>query len=283
VPDLTDFLDQCSEPPPAPDAALRVIALISSGQPTVGELERIIRVDEGLSFKVLKLANSSAYGASGKSFDLSRSISRLGVRTLSRLILEESAGRLYANAGVAYGLRRRDLWRGSVGGAIAAELLAERHGGDAGLCYTCALLRDIGKLVVDARYPEGAPGMLASASGSGCQPERERAVFGVDHAELGWRLAERWGLPEPIPTAIRFHHEPPPPDDARHDLLHDLVHAADAVCIWAGLAIGFDGPGRRVAPHVAEGLALDEHGPEVAETRLRLEEIESMLTGDAAA
>lgn len=277
---VKDFLDRCPELPPAPTAAVRVVSLIRSGDYNVKTLESIIQVDEALSFAVLRLGNSAAYGAPGRTFNLNQCIARLGAKTLSKLILEQSTRSCFGRAGKAYGLRREDLWRGAIGGAIAADLIATRHGHpDPSLCYTCGLLRDIGKLVIEEMYGGEAPELLEQASHLECHLERERAVFGVDHAELGAALAEHWRLPDPIPDAIRYHHEPPTPTDAKHDATFDIVHAADIVCLWAGLAIGVDGLEYRLAPHVKEGLHLSirEAETEIAMTWLRVNEIESML------
>lgn len=277
---VMDFLNKCPELPPAPTAALRVVSLIHSGDYDIRQLEQVIRVDEALSFAVLKLGNSAAYGAPGRSFNLTQCIARLGAKTLSKFILEQSTRQVYHGAGRAYGLRREDLWRGAVGGAIAAELIAKRHEyADPALAFTCGLLRDVGKLVIEIMYGDDTPRLLEQASHLECHLERERAVFGVDHAVLGAALAERWGLPAPIPDAIRFHHEPPTPDHPSHDDLFDVVHAADLISLWAGLAIGVDGLEYRLAPHVKERLHLGirEAEFEIAETWARVSEIESML------
>lgn len=277
---LKDLLDRCPELPPAPSAALRVVSLIRSGNYAVSELEKIIRVDEALSFAVLKLGNSAAFGAPGRTFNLNQCIARLGAKKLSKLILEQSTRQFLGSAGSAYGLRREDLWRGAIGGAIAAELIAQRHGyEDPSLAYTCGLLRDIGKLVIEVMYGDDVPRLLEQASHLECHLERERAVFGVDHADLGASLAEHWQLPAPIPEAIRYHHEPPTVDTPEHNDLFDIVHAADIIGLWAGLAIGVDGLEYRLAPHVKDRLHLSirEAETETAETWLRVNEIESML------
>lgn len=277
---LKDLLDRCPELPPAPSAALRVVSLIRSGDYANSDLEKIIRVDEALSFAVLKLGNSAAFGAPGKSFNLNQCIARIGAKKLSRFILEQSTRQMFGQAGSAYGLRRSDLWRGAIGGAIAAELVAQRHGyADPALAYTCALLRDVGKLVIELMYGDDVPRLLEQASHLECHLERERAVFGVDHAELGAALAERWQLPSPIPDAIRYHHEPPAPDKPEHNDLFDIVHAADLIALWAGLAIGVDGLEYRLTPHVTDrlGLTIREAETEIADTWIGVHEIESML------
>lgn len=82
-------------------------------------------------------------------------IARLGARMLSKFFLEQSAHRNFRGAGLACGLQRKDLWRGAVGGAIAAELLAQRPDcTDPARAYTRGRLRDAGKPVI---APKRAP------------------------------------------------------------------------------------------------------------------------------
>lgn len=279
---VKDFLDKCPEPPPAPAAALRAIAVIQSGDFDMSELEQIIRADEALSARILSLVNSVAYNTTNRTFDLSESLVRLGSRQVAKLILEQSTRCLFTGAEASYGVRREQLWRGAVGGAIAAELIAQRDGKvDPALAYVCALLRDIGKLVIEVACGEEAATKMMAASDSTCHLDRERTAFGIDHAELGAGLAESWNLPAPIPDAIRFHHEPPPPGDERHNDLFDVVHAADIISLWAGLAIGVDGLEYRLARHVQEGLHLNvqEAEAEIVETWSRINEIEGVLAG----
>ena len=50
--------------------------------------------------------------------------------------------------------------------------------------------------------------MLIMGGSSQNLPQAEREVLGYDHAEVGYQLLLRWGLPEGIATVIRNHHEP---------------------------------------------------------------------------
>ena len=64
----------------------------------------------------------------------------------------------------------------------------------------------------------GVPNML----------EAERELLGVDHAELGALIADRWDLPGVIVESIRFHHTPLCTDDPDVRTLSDVVSIADA-------------------------------------------------------
>jgi putative nucleotidyltransferase with HDIG domain len=274
---LSDILGSIQQLPPLPGTVARIVSMLGSGRAEPGEIERIIRQDEAISMTVLRCANSAAYGSATRVFNLKESIVRLGTQTLTHLVLEQQVSGMFGNSGTAYGLRRGALWRGALGGALAAEHVAEVVGfDDADLCFLCGLLRDIGKLAMDVHFGEPYLAQLSRHT----RPNRtfveaERAAFGTDHAEVGAELALRWSLPRRIADAIRFHHEPPPPPKA--DQLFDIVHAADIVCLWAGLSIGHDGMQYKLDERVRESLHIDRRFAEQEMTHMwsQLRELET--------
>jgi HD-like signal output (HDOD) protein len=260
---LNRIIDSVRDLPALPGAVLQVAAMISSGDAEPEELERIIRSDEALSTLILRAANSAFFGAGGRVLNLNESIVRLGYRRVLRIALDQKSSAIFEQSGAAFGLRRGELWRGAVGGAHAAELLAREHHYDhPDLAYLAALLRDIGKLAIDACFGSSYVDVLADfLDPHKSFVECEREAFGVDHASIGADLAQHWSLPQPLVNAIRYHHEPPAEPPA-HDRLFDIVHAADVLCLWAGLAVGHDGLQYTLAPHVRDGLGLERQEAE---------------------
>lgn len=226
--------------PALPSTSVRLVAMLANGgtRADLREIEAVIRADESVVASVLRLANSAAFGTPGRTFSLGESVRRLGTRMLAKIALETQVSGQLANAGVSYGLRRGSLAESAIGGAIAAETLARRHRVDPELAFVAALLRDIGKLAIDAIAGPDALERIAAQAEARPFLAFEREAFGADHAELGAMLCERWGLPAEIVRAVRGHHEPP---SSGTDPVTDVVHAADCVARWAGLGLGCDG------------------------------------------
>jgi putative nucleotidyltransferase with HDIG domain len=249
--------------PPVPAALGRALSVLLDPASDWAALEKAVRPDPALTAAVLRLANSVRFGVPGRQFDLRASMSRLGRDNLRHCVLEQQVGGVINGANAAFGLQRGALWRSSLGGAIAAEDLARNHAPkDAGLAFVCGLLRDLGKLALDAQYGEAYWEEVSRQRTPG-RPfiEAERAALGFDHSQIGAALARKWQLPERIARAIETHHAPPPigPD---HDTLFDIVHAADVVARWAGLGVGMDGLEYTLAEHVRESLHLDRRSAE---------------------
>jgi len=277
---MNDILSALDGLAALPQTVLRITSMLSGGKASAAELEQAARNDEALTLTIMRWANSAAFGRPGCSFTLRQSIARLGNSTLLKIVLEQKTSAMFAGAGAAYGLQRGALWRSAVGGAITAEALARRANFDSpDLAFLCALLRDIGKLAFDAYYGPEYLGLVERH----VRPDRtfvdaERAAFGFDHAMLGAELAARWQLPERIAECITFHHNPPAVAPAQ-DVLFDIVHAADIIGLWAGLAIGCDGMQYKLAEHVRVGLDLSRPAVEelIACTWNKLRQTESIM------
>lgn len=246
-----------------PASVARVTSMLASGNTDADELAEIVKSDEVLTAAVLRRANSVTFGRAGSVFDLRQGIVRLGSKNLTHVIMEQKATDVFGATGKAFGLARGSLWRSGVGGAVGAEIIARRAApAEAGLAYVAALLRDIGKIALESFFGDEYFELLAPHT----DPDRsfvecERLALGFDHATVGQAMGLQWGLPERLCNAIRFHHEPPADGDD-HDILNDLVHASDAICLWAGLAVGHDGLAYSLAPHVRDSLGLTRHEAE---------------------
>jgi len=267
-----------------PQTVLRVTTMLTGGNASTAEIEHVARNDEALSLAILRRANSARFGRPGCTFTLHESIARLGTSALLKIVLEQKAAGMFADRGEAYGLQRGQLWRSAIGGAIAAERVAQRANfGNPGLAFVCALLRDVGKLAFDAHFGTRYMLLIEAHANSGRQfVEMERSAFGFDHARLGAELVMRWGLPQRIADAIAFHHDPPTSPPAQ-DVLFDIVHAADIISLWAGLAIGCDGMQYKLANHVRVGLKLDRPAAEhiISEVWNKLRESEVKMAPPA--
>ncbi len=237
---LSNTLAALDRLPALPTTSVRLVVMLAGDGRNVEfeEIESIVRRDESMAASVLRRANSAAYAMPGRTFSLGESVRRLGTRTLCRIALETQVSGALANAGRAYGLRRGALSQCALGGAIAADTLARRRRVDPELCFVSALLRDIGKLAIDAIAGSEALEQIAYQAKTRPFLEYEREAFGADHAQLGGLLCERWGLPEAITHAVRWHHEPP---SQPHQSVTDITHCADTVARWAGLGLGLDG------------------------------------------
>jgi len=96
--------------------------------------------------------------------------------------------------------------------------------------FIAALLHDLGLLAL-ARHHAREDALVASVASEKrlARWRVERDVLGIDHAQIGARLAAHWSFPEAVTTVIAFHHDfASAPTEARW--LAAVIALGDALC-----------------------------------------------------
>lgn len=167
------------------------------------EIGAIISKDTNLSAQLLRLANSAAYGYSGKVDTVSRAVALVGLRQVESLVLTCVAMETFTRLSPSH-INVAKFWRHSMFTAVVSRILArECRVLHAERLFVAGLLHDIGSLILYHHAPELAEKILEAPN-----PVEEREALGFDHAEVGKALAEQWRLPPALCAAIEYHHEP---------------------------------------------------------------------------
>ena len=95
--------------------------------------------------------------------------------------------------------------------------------------FTAGIVCDLGQLVLALKQRALFEQVLERVGKEGeSQPDVERELLGVTHAEAGALLLSGWGLPFAIVETVAFHHDVNAVADGPVDVLA-AVHAADAL------------------------------------------------------
>ena len=199
---LKDSIAWSKDLPALPAALLDLLALVGADDVDVDELCARISVDMALTAKLLRLANSSFYGARGEVTSVDAAIARVGLRMVKGVVSAAAVSGTIKPP-VCRGFDFIVFWRRGVATATAAQMLAFATGADPTTAFTSGLLYRIGQLVMAAQVPAAFAEALAQrAAGGGDALLIERAVLGVDHALVGTHIAAHWRLPAAIVGAI---------------------------------------------------------------------------------
>ncbi len=186
-------------------------------------LANLIAQDQGLSAKVLRVANSSFYGLSRTIASLQDAVMVMGFDSVRSLVL--SAGFVQAFPNIPGSLFDRNAyWKHSFRVAGYAKALAKSLQQDQQMAFTAAMFHDIGQLVLDVCIPEQFASVLIQREMTGVSLiDAEQAELGFDHAMIGAEMARRWNFPPEIEHAIRYWRTP---EHEPFELVTGLVHVA---------------------------------------------------------
>jgi len=226
--ELEDYLGRAKHLPPAPRVLPELLALLRSEQVDADRVVTVIAYDPSLTAAVLQLCNSAFYSPATPVGDLPRAVTWLGFKQIYQLVTTVVGSRLLDSEQKGYGIGKGELWQHSVAAGVAARVIARREGDDENLVFTAGLLHDLGKIVLSEalesvydQFVEETEHRQRSLVAT------EKALLGVDHAELGGRVLTRWRFPEPVINAVWHHHQPR--DAHPHERLAAMVYLGNLI------------------------------------------------------
>lgn len=229
-----DILRTFQTLPPLPTAVTRLLHLINQPETNMQEVARTILLDQALTARVLRIANSPFYGFSQKIRTVQQATVVLGRYALRNIALGMAVSDLHRSLRHDDVLDHIDFWRHSVGVACGALSLARTlkiaQQDDA---FVAGLLHDVGKMILVAHMgPEYATILKQAEATATPLHLYEQERLHTDHAAIGALLCQYWGLPDMLTHAIGHHHRADTSDPAS---LSSLVHAANALVKLAGI------------------------------------------------
>jgi HD-like signal output (HDOD) protein len=253
-------LSRTGELPALPATATAALGVARDPDAGIDELCGIIRVDVGLSARILRVANSAAYARRTPAKTLKEAVLTVGLRKTCDLLVAAAARKLFET-----GHRAEHLWNHALAAGIAAEELARvTRRVEPATAFLPGLFHDVGRiafLLADPLAYDVIRGLVHEGAGS--PSDLERSWYGFDHAEAGAILAEDWGLGTDQCEGIRWHHRPAEAETGRH--LAAILEASDALAYAIGCGVH---PG--VAPVVDLGpLAIEPDRVDAFQERVR--------------
>ncbi|HYE61744.1 MAG TPA: HDOD domain-containing protein [Phycisphaerales bacterium] len=289
------ILERVRTLPTLSPVAARLLAIGTIDEVLISDVVKIIESDPALSARILGLCRRADKGLGDRITTVKRAVLMLGIEAVRSAALSvsvydlmtredeqasealdasmvsehaeaESRNRRTESGGGERAFDRKGFWKHSIAVACAAELIAQNNPKLRVMpeeAFLAGLLHDVGKLVLELVLPRSYERVLALAHRRACDSGAvERTVLGLDHHTAGRRVAEHWGLPEPIQNVIWLHGQawaalPEGPDRA----LTGIVTVAKAVC--RRLHLGWSGDFGPVpdADRLWSDMGLKQGGP----------------------
>lgn len=180
-------------------------------QVAIHDISSVIRNDQSLSVRILRLANSGYFSLGEPIMDLDEAILYLGLNNVRTIIFTSRCIETTAAMNSPY-LSWPEFWKHSAAVAVVTRLLAANLRKDLEPLppesyYLMGLMHDIGKLAIALLMPRDFENALRVAAAQGRELHSvEGELLGADHAQVGSIYLQRQGVPLPVCEAVKLHH-----------------------------------------------------------------------------
>ena len=233
------IIDNINNLPQFPENIMLVQKLISDPNSDMHTIARQISTDPAMTADMLKIVNSAQYMLSRKVDNISEAVKMVGIKGIKNLLYSYGTQKVLGDDTID----KKKLWEHSYKTAFYAYNLAKNFKQDASLLddvYVGGILHDMGKIIFSDVHPD----LLDKIKSFNAERNLPASLFedlsaGMNHAELGALVAEKWNFPERLIAAIRFHHDPSSASK-EHKNLVDAVYLANMFCEYENKNILFD-------------------------------------------
>lgn len=221
-------IDKITELPTLPIIITELLGLLDNPKSTPKDINELIKNDQSLTSKTLRLVNSSYYGFPRGISTVTEAVVILGFDTVRNLALSASIVKVLKVGG---SFDKTEFWRHTVAVAFMSRIVAKHiKYSNVEVAFVAGLLHDIAKVFEDQYFSEEFYEAVELSKEQGIQLYMaEREVLGYDHAAIGKRLADSWNLPQSIVAAMSYHHDLDKNVYPEHMTLVEIVYLSDAL------------------------------------------------------
>jgi putative nucleotidyltransferase with HDIG domain len=225
--------------PQFPDNIVALQRLTADPNAEITEIAREISVDPTMTADLLKLVNSAQFMLPRRVDNIVEAVRLVGTKQLRNLLLSYGSQKVL---GEKYS-EMRTLWQHSYRCAFYAYYITKSFKKRKELLddvYVGGILHDLGQIVIASLHPELLERITRVCREKGI-PARmlENFSVGINHAEVGALIAQKWNFPDQLVSAIRYHHEPLRAPAAVRDIVF-CVYIANVICDIERERIDFD-------------------------------------------
>ena len=233
------IVDNVNSLPHFPENIVMVQKMIGDPKSEMTDIARQISMDPALTADLLKIVNSAQYMLAKKVDSISEAVKLVGMRGIKNLLYSYGTQKILAGDTN----EKKALWDHSYKTAFYAYNLAKNFKKDHNLlddAYVGGILHDMGKIIFANVHPDLLAKIRSFCTDKGMPASTfEDLSAGMNHAEIGGMVAEKWNFPEQLVHAIQYHHDPLAAAPEERDLIH-TVYLANMLCEYENGNVSLD-------------------------------------------
>lgn len=261
--------------PTVPKVVFDLIELLRDEDASIPVVARKVELDQVLTARVLRMANSPYFGLRRKILSIQDAIQMLGFSAIRSLVVSSGLTGTFQRVD---GVHLPSFWSHSLRVASVARYLAGKiRRVDQSLAFTVGSMHAIGHLIMAGAMKEQMAALNAAHPFDLMgRLDVERQAFGYHYGDVSARLAARWEFAPEFVSALSFFANPA--ESGQLDPLANVLHLA----VWR---VALEREGLRIgdAQHVwpaesAEAIGISEDVvQEMPAPRELASDLESMI------
>ena len=209
-PQMLEYIERGGELKALSPNVAELIAMTEGGECSLDQIARVVKRDQAIAIKVLKIANSAIYNR-GESVDtVQKALTRIGTSQIRQMALNISVIDRFRLAAAGDRFSSELFWEHSIGtGLIAAAIIRLRNGNErlVDTAFTMGLLHDVGRMVLAEQLGGIYKQVLDLAAETKLPLEEvESQTLSMNHAQAMNSLLQAWKFPKPLVDPITLHH-----------------------------------------------------------------------------
>ncbi|RJG49435.1 HDOD domain-containing protein [Motilimonas pumila] len=203
--DSQSLFDNLEQLPSIPSVLQGLIKAFEHNEVDMMAVAKMISLDQIFSAKVLNMANSAYFGRGRAVASTEDAVIRLGANTIRNLVMASGVSQAFSQYKQ---VEQQTFWFHTLYVATIAKALAKQAKSSPSTAFSCAMLHNLGDLLIRVAMPEQSQQMAAKISNESDRAYQQQQILGFSYVDVGAELAKRWNFSKLFQTAIHRQLDP---------------------------------------------------------------------------
>ena len=203
--EISQLFKDVKQLPVLPILLLELMDSFSDEDVGVEDIAKKIGMDQSISAKVIRMANSAAYRRGAEVESIAQAVIRLGFNKVRSLVVAATLSNVFPETPC---FDKDQFWQDTFTVASIAKALAKNTNVNQETAFTCAMMHNIGELLLQVLKPSECALVAMAIEEGSPRLSAQRDLFGFDYSQVGAKLAKHWDFSEVFCEAIEQQLDP---------------------------------------------------------------------------
>ncbi|MEJ6123011.1 HDOD domain-containing protein [Vibrio sp. 2-Bac 85] len=203
--EIKQLFNEAKKLPVLPVLLLELMESFSDQEARVEDIAKKVAMDQSISAKVIRMANSVAYRRGKEVESIEQAVIRLGLNQVRSIVVAATLSNTFPDIP---GFDKNKFWTDTFTTASIAKALAKHTKVNVETAFTCAMMHNIGELLLQILKPDECALVALAVESGDPRLSVQREIFGFDYTQVGAELAKHWDFSTVFCDAIEQQLDP---------------------------------------------------------------------------